>query len=187
MTTFVSGSSSSVDDVDSSAPGIPSEFRKSYQISGVGRKSAVEMLTSTNHAIHSDVPKQMGGSNAAPQPVELLLASLLGCTQATATFVGRQMNPRILLDRLEMDIQAERDERGALELPIDRDPEIPARLQRVTGIVRVYTRNKQPLSDSQLELISHQTEERCPVANMVKSSGCVMDVEWVNGISKEEN
>ena len=84
------------------------------------------MTTSTGHTIQTDVPIKMGGKNEAPQPVELLLAAFIGCTQATALFVGRQMKPdRIILDKMEFDIQAVRDEQGALSLPIDQDPKVP--------------------------------------------------------------
>jgi uncharacterized OsmC-like protein len=144
------------------------------------------------------VPKTMGGQDMAAQPVETLLAALLGCTQATAVFVGRHCEPRILIDRIEFDIFAERDDRGALALPITLSPEIPARLLRISGTVRVYTKHnpqqqtttttttttttQQPLlSQEQLAILAHQTELRCPVANMIVASGCEMNVTWVDG------
>jgi uncharacterized OsmC-like protein len=161
------------------------EHTKVYRLQGIGRRSQVEMTTDTGHTIKTDVPKTMGGQDMAPQPVETLLAALLGCTQATAIFVGRHCEPRILIDRIEFDIAAERNERGALELPIAVDPQIPARLQRISGTVTVYTKDKnkqqQPLSQEQLHVLSHQTELRCPVANMIVASGCEMNVTWVDG------
>jgi uncharacterized OsmC-like protein len=146
----------------------------------------------------------MGGADKAPQPVETLLAAFAGCTQATATFVGRRMQPqRILIDRLEFDLAAYRDERGALTLPIEEDPPTPAMLQRIDGTIRVFikearTRKKKSddrddgvgeaqedarpaITDDQLRLLAHQTEIRCPVASMIAASGCEMDVRWVDG------
>jgi uncharacterized OsmC-like protein len=157
---------------------------KSYRVRGIGRRSQVEMTTNTGHTIMTDVPKAMGGQDMAPQPVETLLAAFLGCTQATAVFVGRHCEPRILIDRIEFDIAAERNDRGALSLPITVDPEIPARLQRISGTIQVYTKNnpQQPrLSQEQLHILAHQTELRCPVANMIVASGCEMNVTWVDG------
>ena len=58
--------------------------RKQYSISGIGQGSKVTCQTNTNHILETDVPKKMGGGDDAPQPVEHLLAALLGCTQATA-------------------------------------------------------------------------------------------------------
>ena len=131
----------------------------------------------------------MGGTDTAPQPVETLMASWMGCTQATAIFVGRHMQQqegggrkgRVLIEKLEFDnIQAFRDERGALHLPINETPEIPSRLQRISGTIRVYLRGGGVLEEDQLHLLQEQTEIRCPVANMMLASGCSIDVKWVS-------
>ena len=156
---------------------------KRYELRGIGRNSMVEMHTNTGHTLKTDVPKKMGGTDVAPQPVETLLAALIGCTQATSIFVGRNMTPRIFIDRMEFDLRADRDERGALAMPIDKTPDIPARLTSIHGMIRVFA--KSPLSISELKLLSEQTEARCPVANMVIASGCVMHVEWVDGNSAQ--
>jgi putative redox protein len=158
------------------------EYVKSYRLNGKGEKSRVEISTDTGHHLATDVPKKMGGSDAAPQPVETLVAAWMGCTQATAIFVGRQMAERVLIQKIEFNnIQAYRDERGALELPIHETPSVPSRLQRITGTIRVFSRTKEGLSDEQIELLKEQTEVRCPVANMIVASGCAMEVEWVDG------
>ena len=155
---------------------------KTYDIKGTGRNSFVELVTNTGHSLTTDVPKRMGGGDDAPQPVETLLAALLGCTQATAIFVGRNMIPRIFIHKIDFDIQAERDERGALTLPIDETPGIPARLQRIHGTIRVFA--KSTLSQEQLAILSKQTEARCPVASMVIASGCNLDVKWIEGMTE---
>lgn len=124
----------------------------------------------------------MGGANLAPQPVETLLAALIGCTQATALFVGRQLG--VVIDKMEFDISAGRDERGALQLPIDQTPSMPSRLQEISGTVQVYTADV--LSKETLHVLKEQTETRCPVANMVVASGCQMNVEWISMVFKEE-
>ena len=157
------------------------KHRKSYQISGQGRGSAVEMTTNTGHELFTDVPKKMGGTDTAPQPVEHLLAALIGCAQATAIFVGRNMEPRLVIDKIEFDIQAHRDARGALQQPIEETPDIPARLQYVSGTATVFFKGSTSVSPEQLHLLGEQTEARCPVANMMLASGCTMDIKWENG------
>jgi putative redox protein len=163
------------------------QYAKAYRLDGVGRRSKVEIQTKdTGHTLSTDVPKKMGGGDTAPQPVETLLAAWMGCTQATALFVGRQMSPRILIESLEfVGIEAVRDERGALSLPIEETPTIPSRLHRVTGVINVRTRSKVPLPTDQLDLLKEQTEIRCPVANMMIASGCSMDVDWVDATAIE--
>ena len=133
----------------------------------------------TQFTLQTDLPKTMGGENRAPQPVETLLAAWIGCTQATALFVMRQMGPAVqAMDKMEFDIMAFRDEQGALQLPIEVTPQIPSRLLEITGTIRVYTPSI-PLSEDQLNLLQEQTEVRCPVANMIIQSGCQMNVAWI--------
>ncbi len=180
-------SSTRVADVASSSNDIEDQYLKIYRLDGVGHRSQVQITTNTGHQLRTDVPKKMGGSDTAPQPVEMLLAAWMGCTQATALFVGRQMSPRILIESLEFEgIQAVRDERGAVMMPIEDKPSMPSRLQRVTGVIRVISRNTSSLSIEQLHLLKEQTEVRCPVANMMIASGCSMDVDWIDGTAVTE-
>lgn len=144
-------------------------YIKAYSLQGVGEGSRVDILTSTGHTLSTDVPTSMGGEDTAPQPVETLLAAWMGCTQATAIFVsrqlqwkvenittstptpefeksGRQRSPRpsrVVVQKLYFDnIRATRDERGALQLPIvdGEVPAIPSRIQSITGTIRVETK-----------------------------------------------
>ena len=155
--------------------------RKHYAITGVGQRSKVTCNTNTNHTLEADVPKKMGGGDEAPQPVEYLLAALVGCTQATAVYVGRMMKPRLIIEKIDFNIEAYRDEGGALSLPITELPTIPARLQSVSGSVVVHFKNGVEVSEEQLRILGQQTEARCPVANMMHASGCIMDIQWKNG------
>jgi len=174
---------------------------KRYSISGRGRGGAATVTTDTGHVILTDVPAKMGGWNSGPQPVEHLLAALVGCTQATATYVSRNMNPRLVIDRMDFDIRAIRDERGALMHPVHEVPSTPARLTRVHGTVKVHFKKKKGTSSSsslsssssmvvvtreQLRVLAEQTEARCPIANMMHMSGCVMDIEWTNGTRSDD-
>lgn len=225
----------------STSTNISTSTSKYYQLSGVGRGGSAKIETQSNkngdtgspghgtntgtdtgHTIHTDLPLSMGGTNKAPQPVEYLLAAYIGCTQATAMFVGRNMQPRLLIDRMEFEIEGERDERGALDcLPIrngigigastststsirssskvqsaqtqDEDaediqefPSIPSRLLRIKGSIAVFTKNRkgedvESIGESAMNLLEKHTETRCPVANMILSSGCIIDVEWLDG------
>ena len=50
-------------------------------------------------------------------------------------------------------IEAVRDERGALQLPIEETPEIPSRLQKISGTIRVFERRGGHISDEQMEVL----------------------------------
>jgi putative redox protein len=124
----------------------------------------------------------MGGRNTAAQPVETLLAAWMGCTQATAVFVGRHMKERVRVEKLAFDVEAWRDERGALQLPLSEHKQVPSRLLEISGTIQVYAQRR--LSNEEMVVFRDETEERCPIANMIMASGCKMNVEWVNGESK---
>jgi uncharacterized OsmC-like protein len=196
-----------------------SSTAKAYQLDGFGVAGGtkVEATTGTGHSISTDIPKSMGGGDTAPQPVETLLGAWMGCTQATASFVGRQLlmerprNNEPSSDKttasgrprrrrpprteilLEFDnIEAYRDSNGALELPIRKTPSTPSRLQRITGTIKVslvqHAIEEDDLSTAtpaiflnpeELEVLKEQTENRCPIANMMVASGCAMEVEWI--------
>ena len=171
---------------DPPPPGVPDDSgstrkgRRRRRLKGCGPGVTVTTVK-TDHTIQTDIPKAMGGTDLAPQPVELLVASLLGCTQATALFVARQMKILDRLSHLEFNsIIAVRDERGALTLPIEELPAVPSRLQEISGQVAVILLpDAPPLSAGELTLLKEQTEVRCPVANMMIASGCRMKVDWV--------
>ncbi len=79
----------------------------------------------------TDLPLAAGGCDEAAQPVEMLIASLLGCKAATARFVARHLWPRAHngIDAIEfIDVEAARDDRGALHLPIDQEAPVSSTL-----------------------------------------------------------
>lgn len=144
------------------------------------------MEMDTGKVLATDVPTRMGGKDAAPQPVEHLLAALVGCEQATAVFVGRAMRPRLHVQRVDFELEAERDDRGATALPLDAAPPAPAMLQAVRGVARVVAQRwapkgqqAPPARQEDIDELARHVKARCPVAALVSASGCELDVQWV--------
>ena len=187
--------SSSSASSDATIKNIPEKHIKSYTMNGTGEQNSAIIHSNTGHELTTDIPKSMGGRNTGPQPVEHLLAAFLGCTQATAQYVGRNMEPRMYIQRMEFEnVKAFRDERGALQLPISMSPDVPSRLQAIQGTVKVYLDTKRMRTDQdftllneKLDLLKEQTETRCPVANMMEASGCRLDLEWILCTDDENN
>eukprot|EP00520_Triparma_pacifica_P010810 CAMPEP_0118645974 /NCGR_PEP_ID=MMETSP0785-20121206/7794_1 /TAXON_ID=91992 /ORGANISM="Bolidomonas pacifica, Strain CCMP 1866" /LENGTH=208 /DNA_ID=CAMNT_0006537907 /DNA_START=323 /DNA_END=945 /DNA_ORIENTATION=+ len=158
--------------------------QKSYGVKSSFNGPVTTCVTDTGHVVKTDVPKLMGGSNLHPQPVELLLSSLLGCTTTTSHYISRNWHPKPFeIIGLEMDVKAHRDNRGVMKKPtheLVEDFGIDAMLQRVTGVVTIFV---SPLTEDidsiDVSKFGVVVEDRCPVANMIVKSGCVMDVEWV--------
>ena len=66
------------------------KFEKVYKMTGRGEACAASVSV-RGHRILTDTPKLSGGKDGAAQPVELVLAALIGCETATAHFVARQL------------------------------------------------------------------------------------------------
>jgi len=163
-------------DADATAAPPTDAALKTYCLTGRGGGVAATVLA-RNHTIQTDVPKSMGGEDAAPQPVELVLAALVGCEQATAAYVARHTRPRFPLRYVHFDLRATRDERGAIALPIDERPPVSSRLLRVEGTAIVHL-SRGAESRARVEALGRRVEERCPVADMLRASGCELDVRW---------
>ena len=71
-------------------------------------------------------------------------------------------------------LDAWRDEAGALHLPITADPPAVSRLQAVKGTALVET----DATIEQVAALARAVHLRCPIANMITSSGCELEVEW---------
>ena len=148
---------------------------KNYRVTGSGIGSHCNIVTYDGWKLSTDVTTSQGGTNKAAQPVLLLLASLAGCELATARYVAFKSNPKIVMGKIEFDINGNRDERGALHLPMYTEPPVPARLEHVWGTATVYDTNA---SQEQISALGAEVHRRCPIANMIKLSGCRLDIDW---------
>lgn len=154
---------------------------KEYHIRGVGSSTKTELHVynlSTAHHIMTDVPVSMGGLDAAPQPVELLLGSLCGCEQVTASFVARHLKPRVNIDKIVFEIFAVRNQKASVTLPLKVDLP-PSRLNRIWGTATVHT----SASQDQIDILAKEIKRRCPIANMIILSGCELDIQFVKAPS----
>lgn len=150
---------------------------KQYHINGIGRASKTAMYvcdSAQKFQIMMDVPTAMGGGNSAPQPVELLLASLCGCEQVTAEFIAKHSKPRVRIDKIQFNLFATRNPRASIALPLHTDLP-PSRLERIWGTAYVHT----DASQEQIDIIEKEIKRRCPVANMILLSGCELDIKFI--------
>lgn len=81
------------------------------------------------------------------------------------------------IERIEFNLSAWRDEWGSMAMPVDKDPGVVSRLQRIEGTATVYG----DIDWHKLEQLAALVKARCPVASMVVASGCELDVAWRHG------
>ena len=149
-------------------------------------KPGCSVRASTGHLLEMDLPKAVGGLDRGAQPVELLIASLLGCKTATAHFVARHLwqRPHNRIDSVEFSqVVVERDERGALALPIEAMPPVSSAILSVRGVATVTPSARRAgqqavITSEQVEELGRLVEVRCPVAATLLAAGVEMDFEW---------
>ena len=130
---------------------------KHYHVSGFGGGADLgpsgSWSEAEGHHMATDVTRAQGGKDAAPQPVNLLLAALIGCETATASYVAWKM--RIPIGAIQFNLSAWRDESGALSLPATADPPVPSRLQAVAGTALVES----DASAEDIAALAHQVHQ----------------------------
>ncbi len=80
----------------------------------LGRNFETRVRFSTGHEIVVDEPEEFGGSNAGPNPIEMLLASLASCF--TISLLVHARRHRVSIDRVEVFVEGWFDIRGFLAL-----------------------------------------------------------------------
>ncbi len=123
--------------------------------------------TPDHGAFASDLPREMGGSDSGPCPMEYLLGSLIGCELATMANVAKQMN--FYYQGVDVTAEGDIDPRG-MELV----PGVKPYFQEIRQVIRVRTDESQ----DRLDQLHQETEGRCPAFNLLKDAGVTPYVSW---------
>jgi uncharacterized OsmC-like protein len=104
-----------------------------------------------------DEPSENGGDGSAPTPVEMLLSAVAGCTELTwitfCTVAG------LAVEKIEVNVE------GSLDRRYFAVPSIPARLQSVKIISRVYTNEP----EEKVGQVHEKIKSLCPVAGSLNA------------------
>ena len=116
-------------------------------------------VTLRQHHLIVDEPPQLGGGDAGPNPVELILAALGACQEITykayATALG------IDLKRVSVELTGEIDLRGFFGV----DPNVRAGYQAIRGRVRIES----SATPAELTRLKQLVDSHCPVLDMLST------------------
>lgn len=102
-----------------------------------------------------DEPPSLGGKDSAPNPVEGLLASLVGCLGIVTVVVAREKN--LPVEGVEITVEGDLDPRGFMgQYEIVR----PGFLA-----IRFLVTVKGSLKEEELQALLAEVEKRCPVSD----------------------
>jgi len=113
-----------------------------------------------------DEPEKVGGTNKGPNPVEVLLASIVGCLDFTGTIVAKQMGYE--LEEFKLEVEGELDPRGVMG-----KADIPSGLQSI----KVEVKKVEGIPEEKIKEFLETIQHRCPVDNTL-TDGVNVDVEW---------
>ncbi len=136
------------------------------------RKAKISFRTSSNlggrfrsdvrirdHALTIDEPSGIGGTDAGPSPVEVILAALGSCQEITyrafATALG------IELDRVSVELEGDIDFRGFFAV----DDSVRPGFENIRAIVSIESRAPR----EQLEKLRDVVNAHCPVLDILKN------------------
>ncbi len=123
---------------------------------GAGLRSDVRLR---QHALVVDEPPQLGGNDAGPNPVELVLAALGACQEITYRAYASALG--IPLDGVAVRLEGDLDLRGFLGLDAAARPGF----SRIRGTVELTS--SAPLAE--LERLRAAVDAHCPVLDMLRT------------------
>lgn len=122
-----------------------------------------------------DEPPELGGSNQAMNPVELLLSALGTCQEITYSLWAAALG--IPLDGVRVRVRGHLDAHGLLGL----DPEVPPGF----GQIECATEIDSPADEETIRKLVETVENGCPVLDMLTRSVPVANSTGLNGQALE--
>lgn len=115
-----------------------------------------------------DEPKEKGGSDLAPTPLETALGALIGCEAVVMRMVASAID--FDYDGVDFECEGEADLRGARGVKGIRPYFETVRLK-----INITTDE----TESRLDLLRRNVEHRCPIMNLFKDAGVKMEIDWI--------
>jgi uncharacterized OsmC-like protein len=114
------------------------------------------------HSLEIDEPKELGGTDKGPNPVELVLAALGGCQEIVLRFYGEKLGVKV--KSVESTVEGNLDLGGFLGVPGVRPG-----FQNVM----VVSKLKAEGDPDKIKQLLKIAEERCPVLDILKNGAPV--------------
>ncbi|MBK1874263.1 OsmC family protein [Marinobacter sp. 1-3A] len=117
-----------------------------------------------------DEPKELGGDNQGPNPLEYLVASLNGCKGVMIPLIAKEL--KFEFSELSFDTKGSVDLRGLMG-----DPSVSTHFQNLRFQVTIKT--DEP--EERLQALQSAVADRCPVYNLLRDAGVSLQTQWVRG------
>ena len=119
------------------------------------------------HEVTTDEPESRGGSNLAAAPIQVFMASLIGCTNVITNKCARDLGVEIT--SMEIEMEAELDRRGMFLV----EP-VAVPFPSITLNIDVKTN----ATDEQWDQVVDYLHKFCPIAVVIRASGTKIHENW---------
>lgn len=137
----------------------PANANVIFRASADAHDAVASTITLGNYRIEVDEPPALGGENAAPNPVEYYLASLLSCQVVTWRFWAEKLG--IPVDSINARAEGDLDVRGFFGF----DEAVRAGFSEVRVVVTVNG----PASPERYRELHNAVEAHCPVLDLTRN------------------
>jgi len=121
-----------------------------------------------DHILYIDQPKEMGGEDRGPTPLEYILFSLAGCIASIGRIMANQK--QIDLKSMEVKVEGELD----VETLLGKSKKNRAGFKAIKADVKIDA----PMSLKEKRQFLHEIDMRCPVSdNLINQTSVTMAVE----------
>ncbi len=126
-----------------------------FSVSGVSKSHSEIAMSVRGFEFAIDEPASLGGTNAGPNPVELVLSALAGCINVVVHLVAQERGVQI--DGLRVTVSGALDPRRFMGDPAGPRPGFLS--------IELVAEVDSPASDEEIDEILAIAETRCPVAD----------------------
>ncbi len=128
-----------------------------YKAELIKKEGFESLVKIRDHSITIDEPERAGGTDKGPNPVEVLLSSIVGCLDFTGTIVAKEMGYK--LEEFELTVEGGLDPRGVMG-----KADVSVGLQHI----RVEVINIKGIPEDKISKFLKEIEARCPVRNTLR-------------------
>jgi uncharacterized OsmC-like protein len=118
-------------------------------------------------AFSMDEPAELGGTDAAPTPLEYVVAALNGCNGVMIPLVAKELG--FTFSGIDFETTGIIDIRGLMG-----EEGVRTHFQKVRFHVNIQTEE----SEERIEQLKNEVERRCPVLNLLLDAGIKVDTKW---------
>ncbi|BDG47815.1 OsmC family protein [Parageobacillus sp. KH3-4] len=141
-----------------------------FKVSAKGKwESGVKTNISIRNfpAFSMDEPAELGGADAAPTPLEYVVAALCGCNGVMIPLVAEELG--FTFSGIDFETTGIIDTRGLMG-----EEGVCTHFQKVRFQVNIRTEE----SEERMEQLKKEVERRCPVLNLLLDAGIQVDTKW---------